>query len=671
MKKSILLPANWIYLSTLRHDLIITLLIFLFAVFWGGRFVTSGIIQPLFDQVLYAPAVMEACGKGFIVPATHQQASEIPGLLDFLQQKQTSFDCKQLPSQFKQKAPIAYQNFERYLMGAVALIWKLTGVSWNSLTPLHALLFGLSNVAVYGVFRLSMSKPLAMALAISQILSSLQLSYLPHLRDYSKAPFIIATTLLLSWMVKYSFSREKTVLLSLITGAWLGLGLGFRTDLLVFIPAALITLAAFTPNGYNRDGITRFLAIAVFILSFLLVGWPILSMSGESGSLFHLILLGLMEPFDGKLGVRPSDVYEWGYLYHDWYVKAFLDSFAQRILGINFDRPHLILVDAPKEYDQVARLYYLEILRNFPADFASRFLAAALRVLQMPFNAAPLMGIIGLILIIAHNMRLGVFATIAVIYLCGYPSLQFGTRHYFHLQFVSLFLLGTLCQLIFNRLHVVFADFRKDKILSSHGLFNEVSYIKYKQGVITISAFILVISASLFFLRRLQQDHLQIFLQPYAQLSSNSDKFTPHSIGNDMVRLVTTEMIDWSEGRKNLIEYDYLLRTDYWILKLDGRSCNKDSISISIHYNSDNPRKDYSRITVLDIKEPIRYIFHTYSLSPSFFDGLDIEKESLDCVKSFGRAIDFEKLPLLMNIILKDNWENTKLYQSINLYKNE
>lgn len=677
------LEVKWPTFSQLRPDLIIALIIFLFAAFWGARVVASGTIQSRFDQGLYTPAVMEACGKGFVIPAMQadkvvqlekgglvvQQSAGIPGLLDFLEQKQSSFDCQQIPPELNQGKLVRYQEIERYLMGAVALNWRLTGVSWDALTPLFALLFGLSCVAVYGVFRLGMDKPLAVGLAILFILSPLQANSLPHLRDYSKTPFIIATVLLLGWMVKYSLNARITVLVGIMAGTLLGFGIGFRMDLLVFVPAVLITLAVFTPSGYRRDAGTRLWAASAFIIAFLFIGWPILSKLIKGGGGFHVMLLGLMQPHDNNLGIRPSDVYEWGYLYHDWYVKSIVDSFSLRILGVNIIDPNARLIDMPKAYDRATMFYYLEILRNFPADIASRALAAILRVLQMSFDVAPLLVIVSMIIIAAHNLRLGLYAAIATMFLCGYPSVQFGIRHYFHLQFVSLFFVGVFFQVILKKGSVVFSAFQRNKTLKADEWLHGIFLRDYKRGVLCISAVLFAVAASIFFLRIVQQSHIRSMLQPYSQLSAASKKYTTQAISGDVNRFMPVDVEKWIETMKNQIDYDdYPLKTDYWILELDGRSCNKDFISFSIYYNFNKPTRNYSRTVVLDIKKPIRYFFHTYSSSESFFAGLDIDKSDLSCVKGFGRAIGFEKLPLLMNLTFSEGWENMRLYQSIGLF---
>ena len=84
-------------------------------------------------------------------------------------------------------------------------------------------------------------------------LSSLQLANLPNLRDYAKAPFTLALVMILIAMVVRPMAPAHVLLLSLAYGLVLGIGYGFRTDLLVDIPPFLIAVALFLPGGLLRE----------------------------------------------------------------------------------------------------------------------------------------------------------------------------------------------------------------------------------------------------------------------------------------------------------------------------------------------------------------------------------------------------------------------------------
>src|SRR5439155_198290 len=80
----------------------------------------------------------------------------------------------------------------RYLMLTVSWTWRLQGrVAWSALTPLFALLYGITIVLAYLIFRQGIGRPLSAMAACALAVSTLHLNNLPHLRDYAKAPFVL------------------------------------------------------------------------------------------------------------------------------------------------------------------------------------------------------------------------------------------------------------------------------------------------------------------------------------------------------------------------------------------------------------------------------------------------------------------------------------------------
>ncbi len=652
MSKKIALN-RWRGISSLWSDSVIAVLIFAFAAFWGAKFVESGKIPPQFYQGEFAPAVLEACGKGFVVP---RRLVDIPGLEDFLQLKKATFSCDQIPSEFEQTGLNKLQESSRYLMGLVSLNWRLTEVSWNALLPLYALFFGLSSVAVYGVFRLGMRKPLAAFLAILFLLSPLQLNNLPHLRDYAKAPFIIAIVLLLGLLVKYPFKPIKTVMIGLIAGAVLGTGIGFRMDLLIFIPAVLITLTAFTPSGFAKDMKVRLVAMSAFAIAFIALGWPILTSMSGGGNTFHVILLGLFSPFDQPLNIQHAEVYEWGYWYNDAYLSQFLNSYAHR----QWETSLPMQLSAPA-YEQAGMAYYVEILKHFPSDIVTRILASAWKLAQFTGyeSHSPWIGKISLFLllmsifiIVSVNLRWVIFLTITIIFLLGYPSLQFAERHYFPLQFVSLFFIGFFLQqllVIRNKLPIRFSE-------------------TAAKNVWWFSFLLLILSGLYFGLRMYQEVGLRNLLIKYQQLPFSNRKISVFKNSDDTVQLRPFLESD------SLGQDTFPLRTEYWGLEIDGDKCQQSQLNVRIRFRYSDPYYDASRFITIDMKTPVRYLFHTYSSigsqygaysGISEFDGIEVTEEDFACIKNFGELDGFEQMPLLMNLTFREGWEKSALYQTI------
>src|SRR5881394_2959628 len=82
-----------------------------------------------FYQPAFGPAVMEACGRGFVEPSP---AAGSP-LAKFLAQETNRFDCGQLDVTAAPSALSAYQLAERYLLLSAAGVWRITGITWRAM----------------------------------------------------------------------------------------------------------------------------------------------------------------------------------------------------------------------------------------------------------------------------------------------------------------------------------------------------------------------------------------------------------------------------------------------------------------------------------------------------------------------------------------------------------
>lgn len=403
-----------------------------------------------FYQQYFEPALMIACGRGFVIAQ-----GPTPAAIDtFLQQTSDRFDCAQLPADLAVTSHNLYQYAWFYLMWMVGLFWKVFGVSWSGLVPLFGALFALVVALAYAVFRLAVPAWVAWPAAAALMLSTLHLQNLPHLRDYAKAPFVIGLLLILFCMVKRP-TTKRVVALSALYGLVLGIGYGFRADFLANIPPLFMTVLLFVPGFSVRQIGAKVAALAVAAMLFIGTSWPAVSyVVNQGGCQFHVILVGLEHNFNLNLGVSPS-YYGWISRLSDEYIHTSINSFIYRTEGappVPYCTP---------EYDAASGAYLKTIAANFPADMVTRAYASTLRVMDLPFylwGTGPdttlersrigymLMNVVGtarlavaiaLLLLGAYSWRLGLFALVTVLYFGGYPSLQFGHRHFFHLEFMG------------------------------------------------------------------------------------------------------------------------------------------------------------------------------------------------------------------------------------------
>jgi hypothetical protein len=430
-----------------RADAAIALAIFSLSSIVGGvyvaHFVRSG-NHPFFYQSYFEPAVMTACGRGFLV----SPAPPPPALDAFLHERTDRFSCDELPRDLKVGTAGLYQRPWRYLLTTVAIAWMVLGISWSGLVPLFGVLFGATTALVYVLSRLIVGRVAAAACAAALCLSPVQLENLPNLRDYAKAPCTVALVAILIALVVRRWRTRDVLLLSLSYGLVMGVGYGFRTDVLVDIPPFLITVALFLPDGVLRHVPVKIGSIALCTAGFVAAGWPIISsVTSGGGCQWHFSLLGLTSPFDDALGVT-GGAYGFGHLFKDEYLWATISSYANRM------RPDLGYIEyCSHEYDVASGEYLRRIVMMFPADIVTRAYASTLHVLAVPLHRVPALSVVGPLLAALFvlvtssiSIRLALFAVFAMLYFGGYPAIQFLPRHYFPFEIITVVIVAFLIE---------------------------------------------------------------------------------------------------------------------------------------------------------------------------------------------------------------------------------
>src|SRR5262249_383479 len=202
----------------------------------------------------------------------------------------------------------------RSLMSVVAAVWVVRGVSWSLLWPLFGVLFASTIACAYGIFRFGTGRLLAGAAAVALMVSAIHLGHLPYLRDYAKAPFVTALLLVLGRMAAGPVTARRTIGYAAAFGLILGIGFGFRNDLLINIPPFLSVVLLCLRGGVRANLRIKAAALAAAAAVFAVVGAPILRGYGEGSNTGHVAYLGMTTPYDRTLGIRPA-VYDWGYAY--------------------------------------------------------------------------------------------------------------------------------------------------------------------------------------------------------------------------------------------------------------------------------------------------------------------------------------------------------------------
>lgn len=400
---------------------------------------------------LFIPAITMNAGQGF----SNVDAGEIPELRAFLDFRADTFDVELLQGEIKSVALHPFQEYHRYLIYSVACIWHLFGVSWDSMKLLILLLFCLTVFFVYGICRLGMNAFISFFAALAFIYAQPVLWTLPILRDFAKAPFILALIFFLGITIRRKLDTVPYFLISLLTGLVLGVGMGFRRDMMVFIPVSLFFLLACRLRSGRHPCVTRLAGAGIVIALYFLSGWPVHKALYRDGYVAaHDTIMGFASYSDHELGLLEPASYEKHYLLNDLYCTLKAHDLAKR--GVTFPVEIYNQFSNDVEFDfDMKQAYVEEIIKTFPADMITRAYAAVLRlttaivpsnVLLSQFieNRGVWFMIAGLLLLAAQKLRWAWLTLVLLCYFCGYTSIQFAFRHAFHMSFVPYFFAG-LC----------------------------------------------------------------------------------------------------------------------------------------------------------------------------------------------------------------------------------
>lgn len=639
-------------------EALLIVVLFVVAAWWGSRYVTRFVEsgrRPFFYQNYFEPAVMLACGRGFVVAQERPQALD-----DFLFQRSDTFDCASVASPLMAGPEGVYQYGWYYLMLSVGLAWKVLGVSWSGLAPYFGLLFGTVIVLAYALFRLAAPPALALAPALALTASSLHLQNLPHLRDYAKAPFVLALILLMAWLVRRPMRRAALLGVAALYGAVLGVGYGFRSDLLANIPPFVVAMLLFLPGGVTRNIGIKAAALVLAVATFAVTAWPVATfVAARGGCQWHVALLGLDSRFTDDLGVAPS-FYQWHNNYSDEYIATTAGSYQNRTRALG------PMEYCSAEYDAATGAYFRDIVRRVPGDVVTRAYASVLRILDLPlywwgaasagvdessFSArgrllryaaggVTLAALVSVAALGAHSTRIGTFALLFVLYFGGYPSIQFSNRHFFHLEFIGwwamTFLLWQAARSWRHR-----GDARE--------LVQCPDWRVFGTRAVRFAAVAGVLVMLPVPLLRAYQDR-EVEVMTLGLLNAPREPVAVAAAADGFLKLTTTTSPQDA------------MRTDYLDVHLDRASC-PDGFGLGLRYAAPDPFYDFSG--------PVRFV--PAGTSPErvlvpvyrYFDGLTLTGAPGACVSRVERVTLGPQLSVLPVLTLPPDWQDGPLHQAL------
>lgn len=650
--------------------------------------------RPVFFYEMYiSAAVLDACGLGF-----HEyEAGHTPPVLDdFLTRKTSHLSCDALPTNQPLRSPNWFTEMHRYLAWLMTIVWRVRGVDWGVLSTMFEAASGAVAALAYSIGRLTLNRVWASALGLTVATGGLNLGYLAWFRDYSKAPFLLASLALCGWMVTRTRSARSLLTLSALQGIVIGIGFGFRTDILVAIPLFLLVVGLFLPRDAGLTLKWRAAAVSAFVLAFLLAGWPVLRGYGKGGNMPHVMLLGLAQPFSAPLGVGPAH-YVVSPSYWDFQTEIQARTYARIVGGSDWATVSTVA------YDRATSRYLRAVVTALPADMLVRTYAAVLTVFKLPFSPQtkhecgalqgslagsacaardlllsplrwlPLLPVsIFLIVIAASPPRLGGFLCAAVAVYCGTSMLQYDARHVLHLELVPLWTFAFAGQHLATAARGV-----RQALTDGSGIRRPTLRRWVLRAAWATVAVLLVPAGTLAIVREWQARYLSTYFERYAAAEVEAMPLawldeTP-AIRRLSLDSILPPIDGWSPGQPSV-------RAEILRIVLGGPSCGGRDVVLTLDY-----RTTFATIATVpavfhwqvppdgaatQIFQPVyrALVGQPAELRPSaefLAPGIDVSPADAACVQSVARLRSPRSFPLQFAVALPPDWRQLPHYQRL------
>jgi len=650
-----------------------------------------------FYQNLFGPAVLDTCGKGFKVPLLKEGSR----LQEFLYLKKDSFSCEDLQENIPIRVGLStFTGQTQYLMKLVAWTWSIRGISWSALAPLFSIFYAINIGILYFIFRLGMGRGIAFVGSALISISWVHLTYLPHLRDYSKATFLLALILILGGLVRWGVRRVEIISLSAVFGVVTGIGLGFRQDILICIPPLIMTLFFFLPCGVKSNISAK---LGGLFLSFILIGllgWGPLFSMGHGQNAWHVSLMGLAPNFTESLGLKES-IYQWIANHDDKTIQSMAS-----IYSYNKDLVYAFVSTQP--YDKITGAYFFEFVKLFPADLLTRVFGSFANIINLSFVSptypspgnesalevvyrgrqnliAPFMNwglwvvVLALLLQSAHKIRFAIFSALFLFYFSAVQTLQFHVRHYFYLEFVFWWSLGFLIYhswvSVRGPIKSIFLA-RKENVLWSTILWPKGRWLVLLSRPLKFGGIaLLIIMGSIYGLREYQEAVLKEIFSTYAKAEMVPLKWQVISLAKNSNHVKVQGLFakDSLWPRQNNIAYGFQYLVAEFFPQCES-SKKSETVSVKFVLGREDGLmelvKNYTVIVPAKKMEPTRLYYPVHSWSDargSFtFKGLTLSDKDVPCLKGIYKV----KKPLSLSpvnvlLTLPPDWENRALYLSL------
>jgi hypothetical protein len=488
--------------------IIVVAIILVTAARLGALTYRQNLATAVFYQTSFGPALNFACN------GTYNQIKQTGPAERFLQRKSNSLDSCSAVEDVPVKSISGFENSMVYLELASAAAWKVLGFDWGSLFVLAAALTSGLALASYSLLRVFFVSRLASAILTFIFMSSpWVVAQIPHLRDFSKAPFLIGALACIGAAVLRPHRAFVMLLLAAGAGALASIGLGFRPDLTVVLPIALLSPLLLIGSDTLRATARRITLIWIgFGAGYIAFRLPANLIGGVEGAvpatfIPHVFILGFADQFLQALGMSDAS-YSVFRPYYDEFVYGAVNLFGGNGL-------HGSPIEwGSAEYDQVSRDFLKSILLLVPYDALLRIFYTANAIGHLPINALiwglPLLLLTPFLLIV--RLRCFLFAFLALGILSATLSLQYDSRHVFYMSLLGPIIIALSASALLDTARRVCAS-----------EFHLPAHLGLKAGSILLSVVLLAAVSQL--LASIQREGLQNLATTFADLEWKSIRF--------------------------------------------------------------------------------------------------------------------------------------------------
>jgi hypothetical protein len=673
----------------------------------------------------FGPALMWATGHGLTECVTESNAA-----VDAFIHRQIDMISPADVSGTLTSELTDFQREHLYLLYAIGIVWWIFGPSWSALTFLIGVFCGTTCVAVYALFRSSLTRRWAIAGVLIFLLAPFHIYSTNGLRDYSKAPFIMTVLAIVTWLVALpEFNARRTMLAAGVCGLFIGLGRGFRYDVELCTPFVVGALILFLPGGLFKNVLSKASSIVILLAAIFVAGLGMSNFMHHRVAVpVHVIAQGLMASYSPHLGIRES-FYDFGYTYgSDANAWSIVSDYKHRVLGEASPMPYV-----SEDHARVGNAYLLDFAKTFPADLMTRGFAAVYTVLnEVPFGefdirqlgrdereaamksprdkgghlysdriaappdiqntllltffrwrnalAQPLNGwgvpitALAILILAAKSVRYGIYMLLFTLYFGGTLALQFHIRHAFHMQAIAIWALLFVLQCAVRACMDPEIRAVVSRTLRSR---NDLLRVALPPAL-ALAAAVIALVAPLWIARIVQSNTLHGVFQQYA----NSDNWVEipelHPVGDDERGVLRLEIPGF--GRADRVPPNAepgIVYSDYLILLFERPPEGPKPVQFRLNMGSTNMTandcsRDYAVNLISEgvtaIYIPVLYYNATCTGYSSRFENIEITRDSISCFKNMYRTSVMPRVPNLMTVVmpLPDTWELLPRFERIN-----